>query len=969
MCSANYELLVGNFKENFIKEVRMNAVKFSVNGKEEVVVVKPNDTLLDVLRNKLGLIGTKDGSSFSEGGWDTVIMDGEAVPASLVLAMDADGSQIETIEGIAASKHLLIKAFVDEEHIQGGYDIPGKIVAAKALLSKNPNPTVEDVVDALSGVLGREGLYPKDIVAVLKAAKMGGKADSKKLDKELKKAEEVVDFKVEKREENAYKYIGTNTLTRADQAYPKATGQARYSRDIQLPNMVYAKWLISPYANARVKKVDSSKAKEIPGVLEIYTWEHPLFKDLPKVGWNSYYPLITNEPKFEGDEAGVIVVAETEELCDKALDMLDIDWEPLPFVLDPEDALKPDAPKIHPEVNPNSNEVLAEEWTLGDVESGFKEADRIIEDKVVYKSKLHSCDDIGTATAWWEGDHLHIWIKAQDPRWREAKISSVLGIPKSNLHLKVAYVGGSCGGDLMVERSGTRDQIAASIISKDQQRPVQIAGRNRRYYFDYHYPVHVAYFKLGVKNDGTITAISLKSIVDNGGDDGGGATFWFPKGWNMPMRYFEIFTRIPNLFHDQHIVWTNKSPMWWARCEQDGTAWIYGAIMNRVAVDLNLDPTEVVLKNACESGVPSLKKAIEIGKKEVEWDKNWHKPGTKLLSNGKYHGIGFMGYWEWGAGAHAAVGLRISEDGSASIVGMTPDTGVGIHPALRYIPAEVLGIDPEKVSFTAAASQTNDVGALLGDIGGSWTTAADADAVWKVCQKAKDVIIDRASKKMMLSPEVLEMRDGKIFPKHNPNESLTIAEAIAPYDVFVSVTTYPMSECDNGPLGSYDCAYGHHRKRQYECFQAHFVEVEVDPETGLTEIKKTVHIHDVGTAMYPTGIAGQIYGGLFMPIGRTLHEEEVWDPKTGALLTTNLKEYKIPTIGEIPDKIVARAIEVGKGPGAYGIVGVGEDTATASLSPIGNAVHNALGVAPNNYESPFTPIKLLEALENKKEVK
>lgn len=942
---------------------------FAINSSKQQLLVKPNDTLLDIIREHFKLTGTKDGAGFAEGGWDTVLMNGRAVPASLILAADADGSEIETIEGIAASGHPLIKAFVAAEHIQGGFDVPAKIVAAKALLDANPNPSMDEVVEALSGVLGREGIYTQDVVAVLNAAKLAGKGDAAKLDMELKKAEEVVDFDILKRESETHRFIGTNTVTRADQAYPKSTGQAKYSRDIQLPNMVYAKWLISPYAHARVNKVDTEKAKQLAGVLAVYTWEDELFKGLPMAGWAGYYPLITNNPKFEGDEAGVIVVAESEELCDRALDLLHVEWESLPFVMDAEEALKPDAPRLHPERNAENNELVAPTWSLGDVEEGFKEADRIVEDKVVYTGKAHMCDDIGTVTAWWEGDHLHAWIKAQDPRWREAKVTSILGIPKSKYHLKVAYVGGAFGGDLMTDRSGTRDQVAAALLSKALRRPVQMVGRNRRYYFDFNYPTHIAYYKIGFKNDGTITALSMKSIVDVGGDDGGGVFFWNPSGWNMPIRYFEIFTKIPNLFHDQHLVWTNKSPTWWDRCEQDGSAWIYGAIMDRVSVELEMDPTEVTLKNVCESGVPSLKKAIEMGKKEIGWDEKWHKPGEKKLENGKYHGLGFSGYWEWGAGAHAAVGLRVAEDGSAAIIGMTPDIGVGIHPACRYIPAEVLGIDPDKVSFTAAASQTNDVGALLGDIGGSWTTAADVDAVWEVSRKAKSIILDRASKKMILSPEVLELRDGKVCATHNPSMCMSISEAIAPYDIFVSVTTYPMAQSDNGPLGSYDSAYGYNRKRKYECFQAHFVEVETDAETGLTEITKTVHLHDVGTVIYPTGVNGQIYGGLYMAIGRVLYEELVWDPKTGVLLNGNLKDYKTPTIGDTPGKIVARALEIGKGPGAFGIVGVGEDTATAAISPIGNAIFNALGVAPEHYENPFTPDRLFEALEKRSQDK
>lgn len=938
-------------------------ITFDINRKKYEVLVKPNMTLLDVLRDVLHLTGTKDGSSLGEGGWDTVLLDGKAVGASLILAMSAQGHKIETIEGLAEQNHPVIKAFLEQDHIQGGYDIPGTIMAAKALLDENPNPTVDEVIDALSGVINREGIYAKDIEAVLKAAKMLGKGDPKKIEEELEKASQIAVFIHKPREGESYEYIGKPVITRTNEAYPKATGMAKYTQDVYMPNMVYAKWLRSPYAHAKVKKVDTSKAKALPGVVAVYTWEDSLFKDLPKGGLTGNYPLISNEADFEGDEAGVVVVAESEELCDKALEQLDVEWEELPFVLDPEEALKPDAPLLHPEINPKNNELHAGTWALEDVEKGFKEADKIIEDKVVYKTQHHQNDDIPSTVAWWEGDHVYVWVKAMDPRFREtvigAALAKVLGTPKSMVHIKIAYVGGAMGGELMVDRSGTRDHVAAAIASKLVNRPVKILN-NRRYYFVYRYPNEIAYYKVGVKKDGTITAVSMKSVIDAGGE-GGGTFFWQSDIWNMPMRYLEIYTKIPNLFHEQHIVWTSNQPSWWMRCEQNGTAWITVAIFDRVANELNLDPTEVALKNACESGLPSLTKCIEEGKKLIDWDNKKHKPGEKALSNEKKHGIGFCWAWEWDSGAFASGAIRVTEDGSVHLIAGGPDIGVSAHTTYIYTVAEALGVSPDKISYTPTTSGTTEQGFLLADFGGSWTCGANVDMFWEVAQKAKRTILDKASPKMLVSPEMLDIKNGIIHTKTGPSKTMTIAEAIAPYDILVSVSSRPTVGADNCPLGAYVCAYGFGQKRKYTCFQAHFVEVEADPETGLVDIKKIVNVHDVGTVISPSSVHGQIYGGAVLAVGRALQEESVNDPKTGVLLTTNLIDYRVPTMADTPTTVDV-ALEVGKGPGAFGVVGVGEDTCTMDPGAIANAVYNALGVAPDGYERPFTPSKLLKTL-------
>lgn len=948
-------------------------ISLKVNGKERALLVDPTDTLLDVLREELDLKGTKDGYSLRVGGWDTVIMNGEAVPASLVLAKEAGEKDIETIEGVAEQEHPIVESFVNENHIQGGYDVPGKIMSAKALLDKNPQPTREEVVEALSGVLGREGIYPKDVEAVLKAAKELGKGDLEKIEEELERAGELESFTAVRREDQENSYLGKGIITRSGEAYPKATGQAEYSRDIDLPDMLYAKWLVSPYPRAKVKNVDTNEAEKIEGVVGVHTREDSMFKDLPMAGWLEEYPLITNEPEFEGDEAGVIVVAESEKACDRALDALEVKWEELPFVLDPEEALEPDAPIIHPEINEESNILDSANWSLVETDEGieekdqkledaeeeFEKADYVFEGRTVFRPQSHQSDDVSTGVATWKGEHLHIWEGVQDPRYREERLGTLLEMPKTKIHVHLANVGGSFGGDLLNDRSGTRHHVAAALLSKEHNRPVKII-QTRRAAFKYSNAKEIADYKVGAMEDGTINIVRLDTIVDAGGT-GGGAAFWGTGYWNMPIRHFQYFTSVPKVEHNQKIVLTNHQPAWWFRCEKSGTDWITGSIFNKVADELGLDPTEVALKNTPEKGKESLEKCIEIGKEKIEWDEKWHDPREKELPNGKLHGIGFSWAWEWDSGAHGSAAVRIAEDGSVSLIGAAPDMGVAAHTTYHNVIAEALGVEPEYINYTPDSSDNTDRGYILADFGGSWTCGGNVDVIWEAAQKAKKILLDRASEELLKSPDLLEIDKGEIYAKNAPDERISIADAVGTYDIVASVSTRCMLEKDDCPFGSWACPYGFGKQREHPCYQSHFVEVEVDPETGLVEVDKIVNLNDVGRILLRSGVAGQQYGGSYMAAGRALQDELVHDPETGALLNGNLEDYKVPEItdlGEIEDV----GLEVGEGPGALGVVGVGEDISTDLPIAIANAVHNAIGAVPEDHERPFTPDKILKAL-------
>jgi xanthine dehydrogenase molybdenum-binding subunit len=642
-----------------------------------------------------------------------------------------------------------------------------------------------------------------------------------------------------------------------------------------------------------------------------------------------------------------------------------VDWETLPFVLDQEEALKPDAPILRPGAENNMLEDPRALVEKGDVKKGFSEADRVIEFKARRHAHLWAGAELPSVVVKWRGENLETWVHSQQPYHQKMLLSEFLNVPMSKVTLHAPYQGCSFGGrGNPANNSENGMNILAALLAKKTRKPVKLVYDRSEAFFGESGDMMVSHFKVGAMNDGTITAVHLKNVF---------GVYMCTPG----VEHLIDNTRIPNLLCESVVADVSKGPAWWCRCEQLPNCFCLTLVFDHVAEELNLDPTEVALKNdGCEGedtaylanykrekGFPdrdSLKECIEAGKKVIGWEKKWHPPGAKRLPNGKMHGLAFTWDHQWddvrGTGSAA---VMIENDGSVSIIGQHADIGVNPWTAYCQIVADELGVLLEDVNVKPFES---DSGFAMMSPDGSCNLVSNGNVIKKAAQKAKKMLLELAATKFEdVGPKDLEIKDSVIFVNAAPENSKTLKEIVATampmFDSCVFWTEAPVIAWAWHTQGLWGEAISTGRPRL--CRQAHFIEVEVDTETGLVEVTRVVNVNDVGKAISPETVEGQMYGGTFMGLGRALTEEMIWDEKTGVLLNRNLLDYKYVTMADAPP-VETIVLETGLGHGPYGATGIGEDTATMIPALLGPAVYNAIGKWIDDF--PITPNKVLRAL-------
>ena len=417
-------------------------VTLHVNGQRHVLGVKPGMTLQKVLRDQLGLTGTKNGCEAGDCGACTVLKDGRAVASCLVLAVEAEGSRITTIEGLSedGGLHPLQKSFIKHGALQCGFCTPGQIMSALALIQQNPDPSRGEIVAALGGNLCRCGSYTRIISAIQNWKDF----ENTEIDTEPHAGDE-------RDQERDHSVVG-HGVTRYD-APDKVSGRAIYTADIKLPGMIYGKVLRSPIPHGLIRSIDTSRAHKLPGVLAIITGE-----DVPDT-WYGVSParydeqiLAKERVRYLGDEVAAVAALD-EDTALRALELIEVEYEELPAVFDPKEAMAPDAPLIHPE-DPRYAENISTrvEWDFGDVEKGFEEADHIREERFVGNRTYQSPIEPHAAIARWEhhGRKLTVWSSSQVPHYMQHMISRVFNIPMGDIRMIRPAVGGglrSQGGD------------------------------------------------------------------------------------------------------------------------------------------------------------------------------------------------------------------------------------------------------------------------------------------------------------------------------------------------------------------------------------------------------------------------------------------------------------------------------------------------------------------------------------------
>jgi CO/xanthine dehydrogenase Mo-binding subunit len=809
------------------------------------------------------------------------------------------------------------------------------------------------------------------------------------MNEEMRKISELLDnLSFDKYPLSSYGAIGKRGVRRLD-GYEKASGRAIYTIDLQLPGMLHAKFLTSPHPNARILSMDTSKAASYPGVRAVLRYDDPEVPDLANLGGHvpNLVTVLPDKAYFQGEEVGVMVAADTEQIVDEALSLIEVEWDVRPFVIDPEKAAQKGAPLANPEMSPDGNhynEGFLDVEKHGDVNRGFAEADQIIEFRATRTANTWMGPERPCGVVRWNGEYPEVWLKHQHPLISKKAISEWSGVPMNRIQIHCLYQGASFGGwSHCAWNMGP--YYCASMIAKRTGRPVKWLFDRREDFYGGEMDEGTYWVKVGFQKDGTITAVEGRAVVANQ---------WFPVFGAF--HHIAENTKIPNVAAKLEAIQVNKGPNVPTRCEQNSNCLTLTLITNRVADALGMDPVEVALKNDGAEGHDmnwlneqkaamgfhvrdSLRECVEMGKTTIDWDRKWHPAGAKRLPNGRMHGMAFAWTHEWeDSSGSSEIAIRIERnDGTATILGMRCDIGVNAETAYCQIAADELGMKIDDVFYRPHT----DPGFFTMTPDSSTNMSVNGFAIRNAARILKSRILELATKPQGqtirgsfppafpgMTPEDLDIKDGVIFVKQDPSIRKSIAELVGPAGGEGPITTQP--EMGKGaqrsnftePLFAHGWqvqqgAYASQRLRL--CRQAHFIEVEVDPETGEVEVKKVVNVNDVGKVISWEGCEGQQYGGTFMAVGRGRSEEVIHDPATGVMLNGNLLDYKIATIEDI-GAVDTHLVETGMGYGPYGVIGIAEDVATVVPALLVPAVHNALGVWVDNY--PVTPEHVLKAL-------
>jgi xanthine dehydrogenase molybdenum-binding subunit len=757
----------------------------------------------------------------------------------------------------------------------------------------------------------------------------------------------------------------------------KASGAAEYLDDLALasrfPGLLYAKVLRSPHAHAIIRELDISAAEATHGVVAVLTYKDPQIASLKPTnsGWTPFFTstydrmlwptyrdrrILSDKVCWVGDEAGVVVAAESPEIAEEALRKVRIEWEVLPFVLDHEAAVKPGAPVIHPEINPESNIFPPSPYAKsdiiidkGDLEQALKEADAVADISTQYHNADHACLSTRACLMEYKRGQLTCWTSHYQADQTRMHLCEMLDLPLHKVRAITPYIGGSFG------RGNTGEQtyfLYTAILAMRTGRPVLFKHTRRE---DFHDTRNRIFYncRMGGMKDGTITAVHFKSIGDSGAyaDHSMAATEFVPREFAEG-----TLAHIPNLRLETQVVYTNRIP---GSCMRGiGNNQInlaFGQAVEDLAEKLGIDPVELTVKNFGNEWCPmpdqSLAAVVSAGASRIGWSRR-NAPGAGPLYEGsKKRGLGFAIHNSWHAAwqetprGHIQVSARVNPDCTVILDAPTAETGPGSNVCAVLACAEALaflGIGPDDIQWI---SHTDTERGLKDQVQTDSAVAyVLAEMMPHIGASIRKQLLELSSAALETPPDQLDVRDGVVFVKDQPEKNKTVHEILYAGDLvpILATTSHTLSDKVTGTP-----------------FVATFVEVEVDTETGLVEVLKEIVIHDCGMVMYASGAEAQQIGGQAMSIGESLTEEMILDPATGTPLNFNWIDYKLPTILDVPE-VEPVLLEVWKGDGEYPACGIGESVTTCAPAAIANAIYNAIGV--RIMDIPFKPEKILKAL-------
>jgi putative selenate reductase molybdopterin-binding subunit len=1001
-------------------------LRLNINGTVHELDVFPGESLLKALR-RLGYYGIKHGCETGECGACTLLFDGKPVNSCVMLAAQAEGHSIQTIESIGEHPeqgwklteglHPLQQAFVESGAIQCGYCTPAQILAAKELLERNASPSEAEVRDALSGVLCRCTGYLKPVQAVLRAAAL--------LRGETGETGELVGFIFPEPGDDG-QGIGEDEYTYPLSPAPSSTGLAvsslpkvfvtpetqtwqrvgkpevkvdaiklvqgkpAFTADFERRGLLYAKVLHSPHAHARIQHIDASRARMLPGVAAVLTWQ-----DIPRVVYSTAgqsHPIpgpldsfsLDNKVRFVGDRVA-FVAAETGEIAEQALQLIDVEYERLPELLDPAQAMQPSAPVLHDEPeyvnfaesNPSHNLAAHIRIDIGDVEGGFAEADYVFEgDYEVPKVQQAHIEPHVVLTYWDEDDRLVIRTSTQVPFHARRILAPVLGLPVKRIRVIKPRIGGGFGAkqEVLIEDVAAHLTIATGrpVLYEYTREEEFIASRSR-------HPMRV-HMKTGVKQDGTITANAMYALSDTGAYGCHALTVTGNTGHKAMALYVGdgSYRKKPNIRFYADVVYTNHPPAGAYRGYGVPQGyWPVERHMEKIARQLGLDPIEFRLKNTVRAGelhpfstawsegreprpetieTCGLEECARQGKASIGWDQKyanptWHNPDPSRPYLKK--GIGVALVMQGTAIPYLDMGgasIKMNDDGSFNLLVGATDLGTGSDTVLAQMAAEVLGVPLDDI--IAYSSDTDftpfDKGAYA-----SSTTYISGAAVVKAAEKVAERIKIRAVR-------MLNEKSSQVESSLEPTEiQLTNRRAIAPDGRSVSLAEIALDALHQEDQEQIMSVASYMSPVSPPPFAAQFAEVTVDTQTGQVRVDKLVMAVDSGVIVNPLTASGQIEGGMTQALGYAVCEEMRYDER-GNARERDFREYHIFRADEMPE-LETIFIETFEPSHPFGVKAAAEIPMDGVAPAVGNAVLDACGA--NIDDNPITPEKVWRVLK------
>jgi 4-hydroxybenzoyl-CoA reductase subunit alpha len=750
-------------------------------------------------------------------------------------------------------------------------------------------------------------------------------------------------------------------------ARAKVTGQTRFADDVVLPRMVHCKLLRSTLPHARIVRIDLSRALAHPGVLLALTGaDFPTPYGILPVSQDEH-ALAVERVRFVGDPVAAIV-ARDELTAFEALDLVDVEYEPLATIAEPEQGLDPSSPAIH-DYGDRGNIHKIVSLGFGDIDQALGDADRVFDDTFFYQGNTHLPIEQHAAVAAKDPDgKLVLWSSTQTPHYVHRALAKALDMPSAHIRVIATPNGGGFGG----KSDPFNHEIVIAKAAWLLDRPVKICLTREEVFYCHRgrHPVLMR-FRTGVKNDGTITGVHLQTLLDGGAYGSYGVASTFYTGALQTVTY-----HIPTYHFQGCRVFTNKPPCGPKRGHGTPQSRFGQEIqLDKIAESLAIDPADLRLRiveqpdtltaNYLRVGTIGLAECIRRVTQAADWSASHRKlpygRGVGLACSSYLSGAGLPIYWN--DMPHSGVQLKLDRSGGVTAFCGATEIGQGSDDVLVGCVAEVLGIDPHDIRAVTGDTDLTPV-----DLGSysSRVTLMMGNAAIQAAERARDQLADAVSAKLGVPRDRLAFADRRVFDVEHPEVGVGFAEAVC------------LAEARSGTVGSTGSYTPPASAARYKgggvgpsptySYSAAIVEVEVDPETGWIHVPRVWIAHDIGRALNPPLVRGQVEGSVYMALGEALMEEQTFrrlPPRLSHALVhkfPSILEYKSPTTLDMPE-VITELVEHPDPRGPFGAKEVGQGPLLPVMPAVANAVYDAIGVRID--EVPITPEKILKALDAK----